>query len=209
MTLWEFLVKGGPMMWPLLACSVIGAAIIIERLFALRQSRIIPRELIEEVEQLIRMGRISDIEELLGRSSSPLCPIIMAAVKNAGMNREIIQSSMEEAGAAEGYAMERYIDILGVIAVVAPMLGFLGTVAGMLTSFSAFGTAGGPSPALLFSGITEALITTIMGLTIAIPVYVCYRLLIVRNDYVLKEMEMTSARILEYLKGETYEVQAE
>jgi biopolymer transport protein ExbB len=208
MTLWEFFIKGGPVMWPLFACSVIALAIIIERLFTLRQSKIIPKELIEEVERLIRMGRLGDIEQLLKRSSCPLCPIIMTAIKNAGSRREIIKEYMEEAGATEAYTMERYIDILGIIAAISPLLGFLGTATGMLTTFKAI-TMGNNSSQLLATGISEALITTVVGLAIAIPVYVCYRVLIARSDYLLIDMEMTSARILEYLKGVTHEVQAE
>ncbi len=196
-------------MWPLFACSIIALAIIIERLFALRQGQIIPKELIEEVERLIYMGRLGDIEQLLKRSSSPMCPIIMTAVKNAGLRREVIKEYMEEAGATEEYTMERYIDILGIIAAIAPLLGFLGTVAGLLTSFKAMSTVGEHSSQLFASGISEALITTVMGLAIAIPVYIFYRLLIARSDYLLMEMEMVSARILECLKGETYEVQTE
>jgi biopolymer transport protein ExbB len=91
MTVWEFFVKGGPLMWPLLACSIIALAIIIERLFSLRQRKIIPKDLVEEVERLTRMGRLSDVEQLLKRTSSPICPIIMAAIKNADMSREIIK----------------------------------------------------------------------------------------------------------------------
>ena len=208
MTLWEFFIKGGPVMWPLFACSIIALAIIIERLFTLRQSKIIPKELIEEVERLIRMGRLNDIEQLLKRSSSPLCPIIMAAIKNAGSRREIIKEYMEEAGATQAYTMERYIDILGIIAAISPLLGFLGTATGMVTTFKTI-TMGNNSSQLLANGISEALITTVLGLAIAIPVYVCYRVLIARSDYLLIDMEMTSARILEYLKGETHEVQAE
>jgi biopolymer transport protein ExbB len=209
MTVWEFFVKGGPLMWPLLACSIIALAIIIERLFTLRRSKIIPMELIEEVERLTRMGRLGDIEQLLKRNSSPICPIIMAAIKNADMRREIIKDYMEEAGATEAYTMERSIDILGIIAVISPLIGFLGTAMGMLSSFQAISSSGEHSSQLLAPGISQALITTVMGLTIAIPVYVCYRLLIARSDYLLLEMEMTSARILEYLKGETHEVQTE
>jgi len=208
MTLWEFFIKGGPVMWPLFACSIIALAIIIERLFTLRQSKIIPKELIEEVERLIRMGRLNDIEQLLKKSSSPLCPIIMAAIKNAGSRREIIKEYMEEAGATQAYTMERYIDILGIIAAISPLLGFLGTATGMVTTFKTI-TMGNNSSQLLATGISEALITTVLGLAIAIPVYVCYRVLIARSDYLLIGMEMTSARILEYLKGETHEVQAE
>jgi len=208
MTLWEFFIKGGPVMWPLFACSIIALAVIIERLFTLRQSKIIPKELIEEVERLIRMGRLNDIEQLLKKSSSPLCPIIMAAIKNAGSRREIIKEYMEEAGATQAYTMERYIDILGIIAAISPLLGFLGTATGMVTTFKTI-TMGNNSSQLLATGISEALITTVLGLAIAIPVYVCYRVLIARSDYLLIGMEMTSARILEYLKGETHEVQAE
>ena len=196
-------------MWPLFACSIIALAIIIERLFALRQSKIIPAELIEEVERLIRMGRLNDIEQLLKKSSSPLCPIIMTAIKNAGKRREIIKEYMEEAGATQAYTMERYIDILGIIAVISPLLGFLGTATGMFSTFKAISTMGNNSSRLLATGISEALIATVVGLAIAIPVYVCYRVLIARSDYLLIDMEMTSARILEYLKGETHEVQAE
>ncbi len=209
MTLWEFFIKGGPVMWPLFACSIIALAIIIERLFTLRQSKIVPKELIEEVELLIRMGRLNDIEQLLKRSSSPLCPIIMTAIKNAGRRREIIKEFMEEAGATQAYTMERYIDILGIIAAISPLLGFLGTATGILATFKAISTMGNNSSQLLATGISEALITTVVGLAIAIPVYVCYRVLIARSDYLLIDMEMTSARILEYLKGETHEVQAE
>jgi biopolymer transport protein ExbB len=208
MTLWEFFIKGGPVMWPLFTCSIIALAIIIERLFALRQSKIIPEELIDEVERLIRMGRLGDIEQLLKKSSSPLCPIIMAAIKNAGRHREMIKEYMEEAGATQAYTMERYIDILGIIAAISPLLGFLGTATGMLSTFKAINTMNNSSQ-LLATGISEALITTVVGLAIAIPVYVCYRVLIARSDYLLIDMEMTSARILEYLKGETHEVQAE
>lgn len=207
MTLWEFFVKGGPLMWPLLACSVVALAIIIERLFALRQSKIIPKDLIEEVERLTRMGRLNDIEQLMKRGSSPICPVIMMAIKNAGMRREIIKDYMEEAGASEAYSIERYIDILGIIAAIAPLLGFLGTVTGMLTSFQAVSVTGAHSSQLLAAGISEALITTVVGLSIGIPVFVAYRLLVARSDYLVMEMEKTSARILEYLKGDEHEVQ--
>ncbi|MDT8273538.1 MAG: MotA/TolQ/ExbB proton channel family protein [Desulfomonilia bacterium] len=208
MTLWEFFIKGGPMMWPLLSCSIIALAIIIERIFALRQTKIIPKDLVEEVERLTRMGRLNDIDQLLKRNTSPICSVIGVAIKNAGMRREIIKDYMEEAGASEAYAIERYIDILGIIATICPLLGLLGTVSGMITSFQAVGGAGSESQ-MLAAGISEALITTATGLSIGIPVYIFYRFFIARSDYLLLEMEKTSARILEYLKGENYEVQKE
>jgi biopolymer transport protein ExbB len=209
MTLWELFIRGGPVMWPLFACSIIALAIIIERMFTLRQGKILPAELIEEVQRLILMGRLYDVEQILKKSSSPLCPIIMAAVKNAGNRREIIKEYMEEAGATEAYTMERYIDILGIIAAIAPLLGFLGTTTGIISTFRAINTVGYDSGRLLAAGISEALITTVVGLVIAIPVYVCYRILIARSDQLLIDMEMISARILEDLKGETHEVPSE
>lgn len=207
MTLWELFLKGGPMMWPLLACSIIAVAIFIERLFALRSSRIIPPELVQEVERLTRQGRLDDIEQLLMRSSSPICPVILTAIRNAGMRREIIKDYMEEAGATEAFAIERYIDVLGIIATISPLLGLLGTVSGMIASFHAIG-AQGPESQMLAEGISEALITTAAGLSIGIPVYIAYRFLMARSDYLVMEMEKTSARILEYLKGEGDEVSA-
>lgn len=209
MTLWEVFSKGGPVMWPLIACSIIALTIMIERLFTLRRGKIIPQDLIEEVERLISMGRLGDIEQLLKKSSSPICPVILAAVRNAGNRREIVREYMEEAGATEAYTMERYIDILGIISAIAPLLGFLGTATGMISSFRAMSTMGNHSSQLLASGISDALITTVIGLAIAIPVYVCYRILVAKSDHLLLEMEMTSARILEYLKGADHEVQAE
>jgi len=207
MTLWELFIRGGPMMWPLLACSIIALAIIIERLFALRQNKIIPKDLLEEVERLTRMGRLTDIEKLLKRSSSPICPVIMVAIKNAGMRREIIKDYMEEAGAKEAYTIDRYIDVLGTIATISPLMGLLGTVSGMITSFQALGGEA-PASQMLGSGISEALITTAAGLSIGIPIYISYRFFIARSDYLLLEMEKSSARILEYLKGENNEIQA-
>jgi len=207
MTLWDLFLKGGPMMWPLLACSIIALAIFIERLFALRQSKIIPADLVQEIERLTRLGRLDDIEQLLRRRASPICPVIMVAIKNAGMRREIIKDYMEEAGASEAYSIERYIDVLGIIATISPLLGLLGTVTGMITSFHAVGMQG-PESQMLAAGISEALITTATGLSISIPVYICYRFLMARSDFLLLEMEKASARILEYLKGEQYEVQA-
>jgi biopolymer transport protein ExbB len=209
MTLWEFFIKGGPVMWPLLACSVIALSIIIERTFALRKNRIIPRSLLDEVERLARLARLDDIEKLLRRSVSPICPVIMVAIKNAGMRREIIKDYMEEAGATEANVIERYIDVLGIIAAIAPLLGFLGTVTGMLKSFHAVSIAGSNQTQLLAAGISEALITTVFGLCIGIPVFVCYRLLLARSDFLILEMEKTSARVLEYLKGEDHAVQKE
>lgn len=196
MTLWEVFVKGGPIMWPLFACSIIALAIVIERIFTLRQARIIPRELIEEVERLIFIGRLGDVEQLLKRYSSPLCPIILTAVKNAGRRREIIREYMEEAGAKEAYTMERYVDILGIISAISPLLGFLGTITGMMTIFRVMRIEGSQSSQILATGISEALITTVIGLAIAIPVYICYRILIARSDQMLMEMDIAIWRFL-------------
>jgi biopolymer transport protein ExbB len=209
MTLWEFFVKGGPVMWPLLACSIVALGIIIERSYVLRRGKIIPKTLLEEVERLARLARLEDIEKLLKRSASPICPIIMVAIKNAGMRREIIKDYMEEAGATEANVIERNIDVLGIIAAIAPLLGFLGTVTGMLKSFHAVSVAGANSTQILAAGISEALITTVVGLCIGIPVFVFYRLLLARSDFLVLEMEKTSARVLEYLKGEDHAVQKE
>jgi biopolymer transport protein ExbB len=126
----EVFIKGGPDLWPVYAGAIIALTIMIERRFTLRRGKIIPRDLIEEVERLISMGRLGDIEQLLKKSSSPLCPVILAAVRNAGSRREIVRQYMEEAGATEAYTMERYIDILGIISAIAPLLGFLGTAPG-------------------------------------------------------------------------------
>jgi biopolymer transport protein ExbB len=209
MVLWTYMVKGGPVMWPLLACSVTALAIIIERFWSLRRNSIIPKALIDEVERLARMGRLADIEKLMARNSSPICSIIMAALKNIGMSKDAIKIYMEEAGATEAYGIMKNIDILGVITTISPLMGLLGSVSGMITSFHSIGQAEGNTSVHLAAGISEALITTATGLAIAIPTFVFYRYFVARSDYLLMEMEKSAARILEYLKGERNEVQAQ
>jgi biopolymer transport protein ExbB len=130
----------------------------------------------------------------------------MAAVKNAGLRREIIKDYMEEAGARAAYAIDRNIDILGIIATIAPLLGLLGTVTGMITSFKALSMSGGVDTQLLSAGIAQALLNTAAGLFIAIPSYVFYRLMQARSSHLIYEMEKTSARILDYLRGDSGEV---
>jgi biopolymer transport protein ExbB len=207
MGLWDYLLKGGPVMWLLLFCSVMTLTIFFERLWTLRRSSILPADLIGEIERLARMGRLDDIEELLKRNqTSPICPIVMAAVKNAGLRREIIKDYMEEAGARAAYAIDRNIDILGIIATIAPLLGLLGTVTGMITSFKALSMSGGVDTQLLSAGIAQALLNTAAGLFIAIPSYVFYRLMQARSSHLIYEMEKTSARILDYLRGDSGEV---
>jgi len=207
MNLWSYLLKGGPVMWLLLFCSVMTLTIFFERLWTLRRSSILPADLIGEIERLARLGRLQDIEELLKRNqTSPICPIIMAAVKNAGLRREIIKDYMEEAGARAAYAIDRNIDILGIIATIAPLLGLLGTVTGMISSFKALSASGGVDTQLLSAGIAQALLNTAAGLFIAIPSYVFYRLMQARSGHLIYEMEKTSARILDYMRGDGGEI---
>lgn len=207
MNLWSYLLKGGPVIWLLLFCSVMTLTIFFERLWTLRRSSILPADLIGEIERLARLGRLQDIEELLKRNqASPICPIIMAAVKNAGLRREIIKDYMEEAGARAAYAIDRNIDILGIIATIAPLLGLLGTVTGMISSFKALSASGGVDTQLLSAGIAQALLNTAAGLFIAIPSYVFYRLMQARSGHLIYEMEKTSARILDYMRGDGGEI---
>jgi len=207
MNLWTYLHRGGPVMWLLLFCSVMTLTIFFERLWTLRRSSILPADLIGEIERLARLGRLQDIEELLKRNqTSPICPIIMAAVKNAGLRREIIKDYMEEAGARAAYAIDRNIDILGIIATIAPLLGLLGTVTGMISSFKALSASGGIDTQLLSAGIAQALLNTAAGLFIAIPSYVFYRLMQARSGHLIYEMEKTSARILDYMRGDGGEI---
>ncbi|OPZ60662.1 MAG: Biopolymer transport protein ExbB [Deltaproteobacteria bacterium ADurb.Bin510] len=170
MGLWDYLLKGGPVMWLLLFCSVMTLTIFFERLWTLRRSSILPADLIGEIERLARMGH------------------------------------MEEAGARAAYAIDRNIDILGIIATIAPLLGLLGTVTGMITSFKALSMSGGVDTQLLSAGIAQALLNTAAGLFIAIPSYVFYRLMQARSSHLIYEMEKTSARILDYLRGDSGEV---
>ena len=162
-------------MWPLLICSIVVVAISIERFITLNADRIIPSGLLARVWQQLRNKELSGerLKEL--RDSSPLGYILAAGISNSGHGRDIMKDSIEEAAGQVVHQLERFIAILSTIANMAPLIGLLGTVFGMIQVFADIVLYGTGNAAQLAGGISQALITTAAGLTIAIPAMISHR----------------------------------
>lgn len=198
----DLLVDGGPLMIPILLCSVIALGVFLERIFYLRRKKIIPRELLIQVEELIKNDQLKDVATILRRDRSPMARIFLAAVKNFGKKREIIKESVEEVGGQEAEYLERYVGVLSVIAQISPLLGLLGTVQGMIKVFNKIVTIGVGDPSQLADGISVALVTTAAGLTVAIPTLIGYHYLMGRANDLTSEMQQYTIGLIDIIKGE-------
>jgi biopolymer transport protein ExbB len=198
--MYDFVVKGGVLMIPIALCSIIALAIFLERLWSLRRSRVIPRDFLIEIEDLIRREKIPEAITRCRKDNSSMANIILAGIRNFGKRREIVKESIEEIGRREAATLERYINVVGTIAAIAPLLGLLGTVFGMIKAFNVISIQGVGNPSSLAGGISEALITTAAGLVVAIPTFVLYRYLANKADALIVEMEEHSIRMVDLLK---------
>jgi biopolymer transport protein ExbB len=196
----ELIIKGGPVMVPILLCSVISVAIIVERSLSLRRHRILRYDILQRIEELLRDRKIPEASTLCKRYPSSMTRILLAAILNHDKSRAEIKEIIEDAGRHELPVLERYLTILGTIASIAVLLGLLGTVVGMIRTFNAIAAVGYGQPEALANGIAEALIVTAAGLSIAIPTLVVYNFFTSKVDSLVIEMEKTSLRMLSILK---------
>jgi biopolymer transport protein ExbB len=189
-------------MWPILACSVIATAIVIERALTLRRGRIMPDKLVTRIWQLYRQGQLTEarIEEI--REASPLGRMLAAGLINRDHSREVMKEAIGDAGRHVVAQLGRYLNTLGTIASVAPLLGLLGTVFGMIDIFGVIMNVGTGNAGLLAGGISTALLTTAAGLSVAIPTLLFHRFLESKVDRIALEMEEQALRLVEVLKGE-------
>ena len=187
--------------WPLIFASVIALAIIIERSYTLRSRLISPPNLLEQtLENLRRHGINSDIMRALAEGS-PMGRVFASGLRSMHGSRELMKESLEETGRSVAHELERYLTALGTIATVAPLLGLLGTVIGMIEIFGAQSPGGG-NPAKLAHGISIALYNTAFGLIVAIPSMIFYRYFRARVDALLVEMEQQALRLVDIVHGE-------
>jgi biopolymer transport protein ExbB len=171
----EIILAGGWLMVPILLCSTLALAIIIERFWTLRRSRVVPPEVGDQVREWAERHEL-DMEHLDRlRSQSALGKVLAAALANRHRSREIIKEAVEDTGRHVVHELERFLNTLGTIAGITPLLGLLGTVIGMIRVFSAIMIHGVGNANELAGGISEALITTAAGLTVAIPSYFFFR----------------------------------
>ena len=190
-----FQAAGWPV-WPLLIASIVAMALIIERLFYLRRSKILPRNLLAEVVQVYRSGAIvPDTIDTL-EQNSPLGAVLAAALRNVDAPREVMKESIEEAGRSVAHMLERFLTTLGTIASLAPLMGLFGTVVGMIEIFGAQ-NASGATPAELAHGISVALYNTGFGLAIAMPTLVFYRHYRALVDSFIIDMEQQAVKFVD------------
>jgi biopolymer transport protein ExbB len=196
----DWVIKGGPIMVPILLCSVIAVAIVVERFLSLRRNRILKYDILQRIEELLRDRKIPEATTLCKRYPSSMTRILLAAILNHDKTRPEIKEIIEDAGRHEIPVLERYLTILGTIASIAVLLGLLGTVLGMIRTFNAISAVGYGHPEALAGGISEALIATAAGLAIAIPTLVLYNFFTSKVDSLVVEMEKHSLRMLSILK---------
>ncbi len=195
----EFFNKGGKFMWGLLFLSIVGVAVIIERAFTLHKARSDVRKLMEQVVGALKKGRLDEALDTCANMRGPIPQILHAGLMRAKKGTEAVQKAIEIAGIIEMSFLERGLIILATVANVAPLLGFLGTVSGMVGAFEAIAQAEQVSAKLVASGISEALITTMTGLMIAIPTQVAHNLFVQRIDRFVVEMEDSAAELVDVL----------
>jgi biopolymer transport protein ExbB len=198
----ELIKAGGFIMWPLLLCSIISLAIAAERFWYLQSKRVTPKNLVAQVWQWEKVGHLDAkrVQDL--RIASPLGRVLAAGLVNRHHEREIMKESIEEVGRHVAHELERFLNTLGTIASITPLLGLLGTVIGMIKVFAVITAQGVGDPVVLASGISEALITTAAGLTVAIPSLMFYRFFRGRVDELVISMEQEAIKMVEVMHGQ-------
>ena len=194
--MWEIIQAGGPVMWPIILCSVGAAAIILERVWSLQEKRVIPRELTDKVWKLVETRTLTErhIEAL--EHNSPLGRVLAAGLANRDKGRDLMKEVIEDTGRHVVHELERFLNSLGTIAAITPLLGLLGTVTGMISAFEAITSQGVGDARVLSGGIGEALITTAAGLIVAIPSLIGYRYLRGKVDMLVVEMEKEAIKLV-------------
>ena len=186
--------------WPLLIASIIGTALIVERMLYLRRARILPVNLLQDVIRVYHNGKINaDVVTTLERNS-PLGRVLAAGLRNVDAPRDIMKEAIEEAGMATAHELERFLTTLGTIATLAPLMGLFGTVVGMIEIFGAQ-DATGANPAQLAHGISVALYNTGFGLAIAMPSLVFYRHFRALVDGFIVDMEQQAVKFVDIVHG--------
>ena len=197
----ELIKAGGWLMWPIILCSIISLAIITERFWSLRKKRIAPRNLVAQVYQWEKVGHLDLKRIKMLRAGSPLGRILAAGLVNRKKPREVMKESIEEVGRHVAHELERFLNTLGTIASISPLLGLLGTVIGMIKVFAVITAHGVGDPSILADGISTALITTAAGLSVAIPSLMFHRYFRGKVDDLVVTMEQEALKMVEVMLG--------
>ncbi|MBP9733804.1 MAG: MotA/TolQ/ExbB proton channel family protein, partial [Candidatus Omnitrophica bacterium] len=195
--------KGGPIMWPILACSFVAFAIVIERALYLRRVTIDTRKFSEQISRSIKRNRVMDAVDLCEKTPGPVAHIVKEGILKHDRTRAEIREAIEDAALHEVPMLEKRLPVLATIAHISPLLGLLGTVTGMVEAFRVIqekSSAVAPvNPGDLAGGIWEALLTTVFGLCVAIPTFVAYNYLTSRVDGLVLDMEKSASDLINTL----------
>ena len=195
----EIVQAGGWLMAPIILCAIIAMGIILERYWTLAEKRVIPEDLTSKVWAWVKRDALDQSQIQTLHQGSPLGQILAAGLINRDRERAVMKDSIEDTGRHVVHELERYLDTLGTIAAITPLLGLLGTVIGMVKVFTAITTHGVGNPTVLAGGIAEALITTAAGLTVAIPALIGFRYYRNRVDALVVDMEKEAIKLVEAL----------
>ncbi len=203
MGLWQVFLSGGPVMWPILLCSIFAFAIILEKFWHLHKIKIDTQEFLAGILEKMKRHETKEALQICDNTKSPIAHILKAGILKYDRTREQIKEAIEDASLYEIPKLERNLSALATIAHISPLLGLLGTVTGMVRCFQAIqakATSFHPvSPGDLAGGIWEALLTTVAGLVVAIPTFVAYNYLVSRINNFILEMEKASTELVNFL----------
>ena len=203
MSLWQVFLAGGPVMWPILLCSIFALAIILEKIWYLHKIKIDTQEFLSSILDKIKRHQIKEALEICDKTKSPISHILKAGILKYDRTREQIKEAIEDASLYEIPRLEKNLSVLATLAHISPLLGLLGTVTGMVRCFQtiqAKATSFHPvSPGDLAGGIWEALLTTVAGLIVAIPTFVAYNYLVNRINNFILDMEKASTELINFL----------
>lgn len=193
--------KGGIFIYPIIACSVFGLAIFLQKMWYLRSSKVIPRAFLNRFYALLNENRFEEARSICRESDSSIARIGDTALEYAFADSAQIEDRIEETGQKETLELGRYIEALGAVSNVSTLLGLLGTIAGMIKIFNVISTQDIVNPPALAGGISEALYTTAFGLTVAIPAFIAYKYTSGRYEELITLMEQEANRITVFLKS--------
>jgi len=200
--MFELIQSGGWLMLPIIVCSVVAMAIIAERLWALRRHKIVPKHLVAQIYQLRKKNQLDKASIQALRDNSPLGRVLATGLATMHQSREVMKESIEESGRHVVHEMEKYLNTLGTIATISPLLGLLGTVVGMIKVFTVITAQGVGNPGVLAGGISEALLTTAAGLSVAIPSLIAARHFRRHIDELVIYMEQEAIKLVEVIHGQ-------
>lgn len=195
----ELFRQGGPIMWPLLLCAIFSVAVMLERFIAINRAAVSTEVLTDRVRDLLNDGKVNEALDLCQNSPGPVPALLAGGIRSRHLDSDTIERTMEELALREMPVLYKRLGVLDTVITVAPLLGLLGTITGMMSTFSVISTAGQNNPTAITGGIGEALIATACGLSIAIMTLLAYNYLTEKVKEIIADMEVRATQLLNIL----------